>query len=92
MTTRDNRKPNAFRFRSLSAEKMRKPDIAEGVENCFIFLASRVDHDHFLRLRFVEGMGSGSIEKYIQFWKMNMDHLLNRPYVNEVTFRGQKPP
>ena len=23
-------------------------------------------------------------QRYIHFWKMNMDHLLNKPYVNEV--------
>ena len=28
----------------------------------------------------------------LQFWKINMDHLLNKPYVNEVTLRGQNPP
>ena len=27
----------------------------------------------------------------IQFRKMNMDHLLNRPYVNEVTLTEQNP-
>ena len=25
----------------------------------------------------------------IQFWKMNMDHLLNKPYVNKVTVRNK---
>ena len=29
---------------------------------------------------------------WIQFRQMNMDHLLNNPYVNEVTLRGQNPP
>ena len=28
--------------------------------------------------------------RYIQFHKMNIDHLLNKPYVNEVTLR-EKP-
>ena len=33
-----------------------------------------------------------SIGLYIQFRKMNMDHLLNKPYVNEVTLRWQTLP
>ena len=28
---------------------------------------------------------------YIQFSKMNTDQLLHKPYVNEVTLRGQNP-
>ena len=29
---------------------------------------------------------------YIQLRKMNMDHILNKPYVNGVNLRGQNPP
>ena len=31
-------------------------------------------------------------ESTIQFWKMNLNHLLNKPCVNEVTLKGQNPP
>ena len=29
---------------------------------------------------------------HLQFWKMNMDHLLNKPYVNKVNLREQNLP
>ena len=29
---------------------------------------------------------------FIQLWKMNMDHLSSKPYVNGITLREQKPP
>ena len=36
---------------------------------------------------YIEPAGGKSHD--IQFRKMNMDHLLNKPYVNEVTLREQ---
>ena len=30
--------------------------------------------------------------KHIQFWKMNMDHLPNKHYINGGTFNGDNRP
>ena len=49
----------------------------------FLELASKEEFLHNLSFKCQLSVG------YIKFWKMNMYHLLNKPYVNEVTLREQ---